>query len=251
MSIPQPSGTFDSAGAGPDPAGGPQPNGHGTVPPGLASASGRPPGPSTRPALIVVGVTVVLFVVSVVAGGIVSERSGPGPTRPTVSTAHDAGLPAAPSRRLLGAIETPGEPPADLLAALAVPRGTTSVAASAVNHGVELYDRSLQLNVPASQTAAIRFFRAQLPFDHWHVVSAGPVSGGPDYRLLAQHPASDGQEWEVGVTVAPTTFPASSPPPSAAADGAPPAPPPPPSPSLSAGEATPVTLRLYVVSDQQ
>ena len=251
MSIPQPSGTFDSGGAGPDRAGGPQPNGHGTVPPGLTTDSGRPPGPSTRPALIVVGVTAALFVVGAVAGGLVSEGAGPGPTRSPVSTARDAGLTAAPARPLLGAIETPGEPPTDLLAALAVPRGTTSVSGSSVNHGVELYDRSMQLTVPASQAAAIRFFRAQLPFDHWRVVSAGLVAGGPGYRVLAQHPASDGQEWEVGVTVAPTTFPASTAPSRAAAAGAPPAPPTPPSPSGSAGETTPVTLRLYVVSDQQ
>ena len=30
--------------------------------------------------------------------------------------------------------------------------------------------------------------------------------GTPGYRIVGQHPSSDGYEWEIGLTVAPTTF---------------------------------------------
>jgi hypothetical protein len=41
----------------------------------------------------------------------------------------------------------------------------------------------------------------------WQIVSQGlPPHGTPGYRIVGQHPSSDGYEWEIGVTVAPTTF---------------------------------------------
>ena len=110
---------------------------------------------------------------------------------------------------------------------------------SAVDRGVELYDRSLRFEVPASQQDVISFFRAELPALHWVRLSQGPTgSGGTQYLILEQHPASDGHEWDIGVTVSPTFFDAQAP--------------------LDLGPSTagrPVgttsfTLRLFSVSDQ-
>ncbi len=103
---------------------------------------------------------------------------------------------------------------------------------SAIDRGVELYDRSLRFEVPASEQDVITFFRAQLPALHWRRLSQGPTgTGATQYLILEQHPASDGHEWDLGVTVSPTVF-------GGVAARAP-----------SAG-TTSFTLRLYSVSDQ-
>ena len=119
-------------------------------------------------------------------------------------------LHAVPARPLLGAIVSAGQPPDDLLDAIAVPQGSAPVPSSAVNQGVELYDRSLRFEVPATQQDVITFFRAQLPAQHWQRLSQGPAAKVPGgYLILEQHPASDGLEWDLGVTVSPTFFGAS------------------------------------------
>ncbi len=164
-------------------------NGHGHRAPGGPPRPGRPPGPSTKPALIVVGLTVVLFLV-----GIGLELASGSQSRPTssparIATAPGAVLRAVPARPLLKAIVSVGEPPDDLLDALAVPVGSTPVPSSAVNRGVELYDRSLRFEVSASQQDVISFFRAELPALHWTRLSQGPTgSGGTQYLILEQHP---------------------------------------------------------------
>ena len=191
----------------------------------------RGPGPSTRPALIVLGLAIGLFVAGAVAGGLVAQGGGSSPLARSVPTARGAVLHAVPAREALRGIISTGQPPDDLVAALAVPAGSTPVPGSATDRGVGLYDRSLQLQVGASEAAVISFFRAQLPFEQWRVVSEGPVSGGPEYRVIAQHPASDGREWEVGATVSATVFPNSG------AGGTP-------------TGTTPFTLRLFALSDQ-
>jgi hypothetical protein len=187
----------------------------------------RPPGPSTKPALIVLGLTVFVFLVGVGLELLSGSQSRPTASPTKIVTARGAGLHAVPARPLLKAIITTGEPPDDLLNALALPTGATPVASSAINRGVESYDRSLQFEVPATQQDVITFFRAQLPAQHWTRLSQGPTgSAGTQYLILEQHPASDGNEWDVGVTVSPTFFGAQT------------------------SGTTSFTLRLFSVSDQ-
>ena len=220
-------------------------NGHG--PGGRHSGAdpppGRPPGPSTKPALIVLGLTLVIFTVGVVLEVLSGSQSRPTPAPTSIATAPGAVLHAVPARPLLRSIVTVGEPPDDLLNALAVPRGTTPVPGTALNRGVELYDRSLRLEVPATEQAVISFFRAQLPAQHWRRLSQGTAAKVPGYQILEQHPASDGHEWEIGVTVSPTVFPGQAPSSPGSASGGSVAPPP-------ATGTTAFTLRLFSVSDQ-
>ena len=190
----------------------------------------RLPGPSTRPALIVLGLTAFLFVLGVVLEILSGHQSRPTPAPRSIATAPGAVLHAVPARPLLKAIISDGQPPDDLLNALAVPQAATPVASSAVDRGVELYDRALRFEVPANEHDVIAFFRAELPALHWRQLSQGPAGKVPGgYQILDRHPASDGHEWEVGVTVDPTSFPSGA----------------------SGGRgATDFTLRLFSVSDQ-
>jgi hypothetical protein len=174
------------------------------------------------------GVTLTLFILGAVAQILTSGSAKPPPSPTSIPTARDAVLRAVPARPLLQEVVTVGEPPGDLLNALVLPAGAAPVPGSATNRGVELYDRSLGFNVDASEQDVISFFRAELRAASWQMLSQGPAKGAPGYQLLAQHPASDGLEWEVGVTVEPTTFA---------------------SPSSSRG-TTPFTVRLFAESDQ-
>jgi hypothetical protein len=189
----------------------------------------------------------VIFTVGVVLEVLSGSQSRPTPAPTSIATAPGAVLHAVPARPLLRSIVTVGEPPDDLLNALAVPRGTTPVPGTALNRGVELYDRSLRLVVPATEQAVISFFRAQLPAQHWRRLSQGPAKV-PGYQILEQHPASDGHEWEVGVTVSPTVFP--GPAPSSAGSGPTGPAPPGSAPTAPATGTTSFTLRLFSVSDQ-
>jgi hypothetical protein len=226
-------------------------NGHGPGPgaPVAEGSARRPPGPSTKPALIVLGVILLLFLLGIALEIVSGSQSRPTAAPTSIATARGAVLRAVPARPLLKAITVVGQPPEDLLNALAVPRGATPVPTSAVDLGVELYDRSLRFEVPATEQAVISFFRAQLPAQHWRRLSQGPAAKVPGYQILEQHPASDGHEWEIGVTVSPTAFPPAHTP-GAQTPGTPSTSVPSTSVPAPTGDTTSFTLRLFSVSDQ-
>lgn len=189
----------------------------------------RPPGPSTRPALIVVAIAATLLVVGAVGAALTSGQSKPVAAPKSVPTAAGAGLHPTPARSLLAPIVSGGEPPDNVLDALVVPTGTTVVAGSASDVGVSLYDESLRFEAPASQQAILTFFRAELPAEHWQLIGHDSPQAGGGVEIIAQHPGSDGNEWELGVIVLPSTFAATA--------------------NTGSADSTPVRLRLFVVSD--
>ncbi len=195
----------------------------------------RPAGPSTRPALVALGIIFVLFVVGLVGAGL--SGGPPSPTRlaprPASPVPGTGGLVPAAARGLFAPVVTASEPPTDILAAVVVPRGTSAAPGSAVQRGVGLFDATVRTEVPAGEQQVITFFRTELAAGRWHVLQAGSQSGG-GYQILAQHPGSDGYEWEIGVTLSPTLFSAAQ-----------------ATVSVPPGGLTPVTLRLFAVSDQQ
>lgn len=186
----------------------------------------RPAGPSTKAAFLVLGITLLVFI-----GGFVALALGPS-TVPlhianTVHTAAGSPLRAIPADSELHPMVLGGQPPSDILAALALPAGTTAVPGSLQDHGVELYDYSLGFHVPASQEDVVTFFRDELKADGWQQISSGPRSDGPGIEILGQHGAVDGDLWDVGVVVSATEF-----------TGA----------KAAGGDVTPFTLELYIYS---
>ena len=218
----------DGHGDGGDGHGG---NGSGDAP--AAHIPGRPPGPSAKPALVVFAVVFAVFLTGFLAD-LLSGSPSSSPARPSAATAvpGTGGLVPEPAGAVLGAVVTPGEPPADVLASLVVPAGTRYVPGSGDQRGLGLFDATVTLELPSPEQDAITFFRAELGAGRWHVLSAGPTPGG-GYRLIAQHPGSDGYEWEVGETLSPTAFRSAVPGVTAPATG-----------------VTPASLRLFAVSDQ-
>lgn len=217
---------------------GPAGNGSGTHTPVLERTPGGPsraPGPTARPAAVVLAVIMAVFLVGFVAD-LVSSNAHRA-QRPS-SSSHAAaavpgtgGLVASPARSVLAAITTPDDPPSDILAALVVPAGTRPVPGSSSQQGVGLYDASETVVVPASENAVIAFLRTELGAGRWQITSSAPSAGGA-FRVIATHPASDGYRWELGATVSPTTFRS-----------------PVPGMPVPRSGLTPLTLRLFAISD--
>jgi hypothetical protein len=177
-----------------------------------------------------------LTVLGIVAGALTGGKPASVPS--STRTATGSPIRAVAARPGLSSITTGGLPPTDILASLALPRGAHIVSGSAVDSGVGLYDHSIGFAVSASEHDVIEFFRAQLPSQRWHILHQGPASSEADYQVIAQHPASNGYEWEIGVTILPETFPASSASGTSYQGGA------------SSSGTTPFTLRLFEVTDE-
>lgn len=144
---------------------------------------------------------VALCGTAVIAGALalswVSRPSKPPP--PPGSTS----LAAVPAATALAAIETSGQPPADIVASLAVPSSARPGAARDIAGGAGQYERQVALSVPASVTDVAGFFRVELPAHGWKVTAVSTTDGGRGTEVLATHGSSDTYVWEVGVQVAP------------------------------------------------
>jgi hypothetical protein len=155
----------------------------------------------------VLGIAAGLTILGAIGAGLAGNSgSTKPPSAASASTAKGSPLTAQPAGPLLAPIVGAGLPPADLLASLHLPARTSVTNGSAVDRGVGLYDESLGLSVGASEEKVIDFFRVELPAGLWQVVSRGPGPGNSGYRIVGQHPASNGYVWEVGITVSPEVF---------------------------------------------
>jgi hypothetical protein len=208
---------------------------------------------------MIVIVLAVLILGLFAVGAALNRESAPGKGGPSVpARVKGSSLLAVSAQPLLRAIEVPGSPPANIVAAVEVPDrsrpvgkegrggaagavGTPAGRAGSVASGASVgggqYDRQVVGSVDASQAAVIGFFRGELSAKGWDVFSTGPAVDRPGtVEVLGKKAGDDGWYWEIGALVAPTTF---------GNPGAPTA-------SLPAGaEATRFTLRLFQVGDQQ
>ena len=158
-------------------AGHPPPAGPDLAGTDLAGAGRRPPGPSTKPALIVRRVTL---------------RALPRRHRPRLLSGSQAGHGHAHEDRHRAAVWCSASPPAGSWPPShrggATPRrparrvggaqGATPIPTSATDRGVELYDRSLQFTVAATQQDVITLLRGPAPSQHWKRSARGRRAGG-------------------------------------------------------------------------
>ncbi len=163
----------------------------------------RTQGPSVRPAMVVVGLALLVVLVFGI-GAALTNNPTPRPPRPAAVTG--TGLVAEPSAATLRPIEILGTPPADVLDALVLPRGARVVSDSPWS-GTTQYNGTMSFRLAASQAQVVAFFRTELRAHRWSPVSVGPAHGDREaIELLAQRASSDGWFWEAGVVVFPTTF---------------------------------------------
>ena len=172
-----------------------------------ADAPAPPVGPrSTRtPALVVLGLAVAIAVVGVI-GSIVASGSAPTYPSRTVVLPDGSRVTMEAAAPLLTGLISDGQPPADVLGNLGLPRGSQVRGTISGDQGAAQFDRTARLTVPLAADQVIAAFRAALPRTGWQVIyTGGAPQGGPGAtELLAKHGSSDGFYWEAGVVADPT-----------------------------------------------
>lgn len=157
----------------------------------------RGAGPSLRPALVVVGLALLIVVLGGVLAlaGTRSARplpAGAGPAR----TVPGSSIKAQSARLVLSHVASDGEPPADVVDSLAVPAGASYLRAHDYDRGVAPFDRAVVLRAGYRERAVERFYVRLLSEEHWTVTRLGNPAGGRT-DLVAEKSASDGYEWRV------------------------------------------------------
>jgi hypothetical protein len=185
------------------PAVGGSPGPAGSTPPQPDVPGRRAAGPSTRPALIVVGLA-LLVVLLFGIGAALTDNTTPKP--PKSAVVRGTGLLAEPAATTLHPIEILGTPPADVLDALVLPKGAYAVSDRPWS-GSTQYSGEMTFRLDASQATLVSFFRTELRARGWSITSVGAAHDEPGAtEVLAQRASTDGWFWEAGVAVLPTTF---------------------------------------------
>jgi len=163
----------------------------------------RTPMPSIRPALVVVGVALLVVIVFGIGAALTTT---PSPKVPRQAPLKGTGLVAMPAGAALHPIEILGTPPADVLDALVLPRGAQKVSESPWG-GETQYSANMSFQLATSQAAIVDFFHTELRSRGWSIVNVGPARAEKGAtEVLAQRASSDGWFWEAGVVVFPTAF---------------------------------------------
>ena len=181
-----------------------------------------------RPAMIVVGLAVLILVVFVTIGFVSSHAPTPVKDSDAQVAVPGVSLRATAAAPLLSPIVTPGQPPDNILNAVSVPVGSVRTAHQNNSGEADQYDSQVTFHSDDSQAALLAFFAADMKLQGWQVFDRGAAANDPGaLEVLGKLAGSDGYYWEMGATVAATTF----------SEGGPPR------------GVTPFTVRLFQVPD--
>jgi hypothetical protein len=184
--------------------------------------------------LLLVPVVILGAGVALSLAGARSARSG-GPGDTSHQAAHripGTSVLAVGSAPYLAHVAANGEPPADVIRAIGVPKASHYLGKSVADASVSQFDRSIRIVAGVEVGVARRFFEKDLSFEHWVLQSISAPSAGTT-ELIAQRNGSDGYQWRLGITLRGTSGLVTP----ALGGGAPSTP------------RTDVTLRLYQVAD--
>ena len=170
----------------------------------------RPPtsgGISMRPAMVVLGLAVLILAVFITIGIVFSQS----PARVRSGTASDrvsgTSLRAVPAADALRPIRSGGEPPSNIVNAVSVPAGSVRIGHQNNAAGSGQYDSQVELRSTASQAAILGFFAADMRQQGWSVFDQGPAANDPtSLEVLGKLAGLDGYYWEMGATIKPTAF---------------------------------------------
>jgi hypothetical protein len=170
----------------------------------------RPPTPggiSMRPAMIVLGLAVLILAVFITIG--IAFSQSPAPVRTGTAPARVPGtsLQAVPATDALAPIVGSGEPPNNIVNAVSVPVGSVRIGHQ--NNAAESgqYDSQVEMRSTDSQGALLGFFAAEMHQHGWEVFDQGPAANDPGaLEVLGKLAGDDGYYWEMGATIDQTTF---------------------------------------------
>jgi hypothetical protein len=158
------------------------------------------------PALVILGIAVVILLVGVLASALISG-STPTENLRTVTIPGGTAVRLVPATSALHSIVGSGEPPADILGNLAVPAGSTVAGTVDKDQSQSQFDRTVSFTSGTlAPPQVVDAFHSLLPKLGWQVIYLGAgARGGNNTQVLAKHGSGDGYYWEVGVVVSPTT----------------------------------------------
>lgn len=158
------------------------------------------------PAFIVLGIAIVIVALGVV-GSIFGTGSAPAPKIRTITIPDGTVVELTPATQALKSIVSAGQPPSDILKALAVPRNSPITGTINIDQGAGQFDRTVKFTSGLASGQVVDFYRTLLRKYGWKVnytgASDSPTAPGTD--VLAQKGSTDSFYWEVGVVVSPTT----------------------------------------------
>jgi hypothetical protein len=189
-----------------------------TSQPPVADADDTSPTPGYEPmsvrtpALIVLGLAVVILLGGVV-GGILTSGSTPTFHVAHVTLSDGTRVAVSPATDRLRTIEANGEPPADILGNLGVLTNSKVTGLVNSDQNAAQFDRTVTLTSTLAQVQVAEAYQRLVKAGGWNVIYHGPAPQGAagTTEVLARRGSGDGFYWEIGVVVSPTTPTGSTP----------------------------------------
>jgi hypothetical protein len=173
------------------------------------------------PAVIVVAIALVILIGGITASALATGGSTTLKLQ-SVALADGTVVHLESGAQAMKPVEDAGDPPADILAALAIPAGAKTTGSLNTDQGTGQFDRTVDFTSTMPAFRVENFYQVIFKKLDWKLLANGPDSyQAGSTEILAQKGSSDGFYWEAGVVVSPTT---------------------------SAG-VTPFTVRLFEVAD--
>jgi hypothetical protein len=164
-------------------------------------------GNSLRPAMIVLGLAVLILGLFAGLGLVTSHANAPVRTGTSPHAVPGTTLLAVPAAGVLSPIVKAGEPPSDILNAVSVPEGAVRISQQDNSGSAGQYDSQVGLRSDASQGALLAFFAATMKRQGWQVFDRGAAANDPGAtEVLGKLAGSDGWYWEMGAVIPPTSF---------------------------------------------
>ena len=175
----------------------------------------RPPTPggiSMRPAMIVLGLAVLILVVFVTIGILSSHPPAPVTRSTSPIPVPGVTVPAESAASQLSPIVEAGEPPTNIRNAVFVPVGSIRLSHRDNSGEAAQFDSQVSFRSDDSQGTLLAFFAAEMKAQGWQVFDRGPAANNPGaLEVLGKLAGSDGYYWEMGAVIEATTFSAGGP----------------------------------------
>jgi hypothetical protein len=166
-----------------------------------------PGGISMRPAMVVLGLAVLILFVFVTIGIVTTQSPQRVKTSSAPSAVTGTPLHATVAAGLLSPIIVAGEPPTNVLNAVSVPVGSVRTAHQNNAAGSGQYDAQVSFRSDNSQAALLSFFAADMKEQGWQIFDKGAAANDPGaLEVLGKLAGTDGYYWQMGAIIAPTTF---------------------------------------------
>lgn len=157
------------------------------------------------PALIVLGLAVVILLGGVAAAAL-SSSSNPTFSIRQVTLDDGTTVHLVPAAVKLHDIVNNSEPPADIIGNLGIlQESTVNGVVNSDRHAAQ-FDRTVRLSSQLAQPQVVEAYRRMLRAVAWKIIYEGPAPQGVPgaTEVLAKLGSGDGFYWEVGVVVSPT-----------------------------------------------